>query len=162
MPFTPKQLRERDAKRDVGAELSRAVRDLKAIPSNLGLQAALSFAQRVALAYPLQQAIFLVAALAGKRTRKATPISPSSPMAKSAISCTPEWRWTTSPTTFCWIPASACSLFQYLIANGSSTSNTATPDCAGQLRPRGHCALTPHATALTRPSWISLSAEYVL
>ena len=30
MPLTAKQLKERDAKRDIGAELLQAVRDLKA------------------------------------------------------------------------------------------------------------------------------------
>ena len=64
MPMTAKQLRERDAKRDIGAELLQSIREMKASRANPSLQAARSFAQRVALAYPMQQAI-----LFGSRAR---------------------------------------------------------------------------------------------
>lgn len=64
MPTTAKQLREGDAKRDIGAELLQSMREMKPPSANPGLQAARSFAQRVALAYPMQQAI-----LFGSRAR---------------------------------------------------------------------------------------------
>jgi predicted nucleotidyltransferase len=64
MPMTAKQLRERDAKRDIGAELLQSIREMNASRANPGLQAARRFAQQVAQAYPMQQAI-----LFGSRAR---------------------------------------------------------------------------------------------
>jgi predicted nucleotidyltransferase len=64
MPMTAKQLRERDAKRDIGAELLQSIREMKAAKANPALPAARRFAQQVALAYPMQQAI-----LFGSRAR---------------------------------------------------------------------------------------------
>lgn len=62
--MTAKQLRERDAKRDIGAELLQSIREMKAAKANPALPAARRFAQQVALAYPMQQAI-----LFGSRAR---------------------------------------------------------------------------------------------
>jgi predicted nucleotidyltransferase len=59
-----KQLRERDAQRDIGAELLQAVREMNAARANPSIRAARSFAQRIAQVYPMQQAI-----LFGSRAR---------------------------------------------------------------------------------------------